>query len=167
MTMADDNQTQGNEQPGAPPQAKNSDTPGEPMIPKSRFDEVNTRLRQLEAQLKAAADQQAAAEAERLKEQGAWKDLAEKRAADLDAAQRELESLRLTMMRRDVAAKVGLPSALIDRLVGSTPEELEAKQKAEEEAAREALIQTKMRELAISELKKEGKLPQDYKMVKY
>lgn len=126
MTMADDNQTQGNEQPGAPPQAKNSDTPGEPMIPKSRFDEVNTRLRQLEAQLKAAADQQAAAEAERLKEQGAWKDLAEKRAADLDAAQRELESLRLTMMRRDVAAKVGLPSALIDRLVGSTPEELEA-----------------------------------------
>jgi len=48
-----------------------------------------------------------------------------------------------------------------------TPEELEAKQKAEEEAAREALIQTKMRELAISELKKEGKLPQDYKMVKY
>ena len=45
-----------------------------------------------------------------------------------------------------------------------TPEELEAKQKAEEEAAREALIQTKMRELAISELKKEGKLPPDYRM---
>ncbi len=45
-----------------------------------------------------------------------------------------------------------------------TPEELEAKQKAEEEAAREALIQTKMRELAISELKKEGKLPADYKL---
>lgn len=46
-----------------------------------------------------------------------------------------------------------------------TPEELEAKQKAEEEAAREALIQTKMRELAISELKKEGKLPQDFSLV--
>lgn len=45
-----------------------------------------------------------------------------------------------------------------------TPEELEAKQKADEEAAREKLIADKMRELAISELKKEGKLPPDYKV---
>lgn len=45
-----------------------------------------------------------------------------------------------------------------------TPEELEAKQKADEEAAREKLIADKMRELAISELKKEGKLPPGYRM---
>lgn len=46
-----------------------------------------------------------------------------------------------------------------------TPEELEAKQKAEERDAQEMLIADKMRELAISELKKEGKLPPDYRMV--
>ncbi len=47
-----------------------------------------------------------------------------------------------------------------------TPEELEAKQKADEEAAREKLIADKMRELAISELKKEGKLPDGFKIEK-
>ena len=45
-----------------------------------------------------------------------------------------------------------------------TPAELAEKQKAEDEAAREKLIAEKMRELAISELKKEGKLPPDYRM---
>jgi hypothetical protein len=44
-----------------------------------------------------------------------------------------------------------------------TPEELLEKQKAEEAAARERLIAEKMRELAVAELKKEGKLPADYK----
>jgi len=45
-----------------------------------------------------------------------------------------------------------------------TPEELAEKQKAEEAAAQEKLIVEKMRELAISELKKEGKLPTDYNL---
>lgn len=45
-----------------------------------------------------------------------------------------------------------------------TPEELTEKQKADEEAARHKLIEAKIRELAISELKKEGKLPQNYNL---
>jgi RNA polymerase-interacting CarD/CdnL/TRCF family regulator len=45
-----------------------------------------------------------------------------------------------------------------------TPEELAEKQRAEDAAAQEKLIVEKMRELAISELKKEGKLPADYKL---
>jgi len=45
-----------------------------------------------------------------------------------------------------------------------TKEELVEKQRAEEMAAREKLIAEKMRELAISELKKEGKLPTDYRL---
>ena len=45
-----------------------------------------------------------------------------------------------------------------------TAEELAEKQKADEAAAREKLIAKKMRELAISELKKEGKLPTDYRL---
>lgn len=44
-----------------------------------------------------------------------------------------------------------------------TPQELVEKQKAEEAVARERLVEEKMRELAISELKKEGKLPPGYK----
>lgn len=45
-----------------------------------------------------------------------------------------------------------------------TPEELAEKQKVEKLAVTENLIAEKMRELAISELKKEGKLPPDYRM---
>lgn len=45
-----------------------------------------------------------------------------------------------------------------------TPQDLVEKQKAEEAVARERLIEEKMRELAISELKKEGKLPADYEL---
>ena len=45
-----------------------------------------------------------------------------------------------------------------------TPEELAEKQKAEEMAAREKLIAEKMRELAVAELKREGKLPTDYRL---
>ena len=45
-----------------------------------------------------------------------------------------------------------------------TPAELAEKQRAKEMAAREKLIAEKMRELAISELKKEGKLPTDYRL---
>lgn len=45
-----------------------------------------------------------------------------------------------------------------------TPAELAEKQKAEDEAARERLIAEKTRELAVAELKREGKLPTDYRL---
>jgi len=45
-----------------------------------------------------------------------------------------------------------------------TPEELAEKQMADETTAQEKLIADKMRELAVAELKKEGKLPSDFKL---
>ena len=45
-----------------------------------------------------------------------------------------------------------------------TAEELAEKQRADEAAAREKLIAEKMRELAVAELKREGKLPTDYRL---
>jgi hypothetical protein len=44
-----------------------------------------------------------------------------------------------------------------------TPEEIAEKQKAEQEMEIEAMIQAKIREMAIAELKKEGKLTNDFK----
>ena len=48
---------------------------------------------------------------------------ANKHAQELEAKVRQLEISRL---QHDIAAKVGLPSVLADRLKGETPEELEA-----------------------------------------
>lgn len=45
-----------------------------------------------------------------------------------------------------------------------TAEELAEKQRADEAAARERLIAEKTRELAVAELKREGKLPTDYRL---
>lgn len=50
-------------------------------------------------------------------------ELANKRSQELEAKVRQLEISRL---QHDIAAKVGLPSVLADRLKGETPEELEA-----------------------------------------
>jgi predicted RNase H-like HicB family nuclease len=50
-------------------------------------------------------------------------ELANKHAQELEAKVRQLEISRL---QHDIAAKVGLPSVLADRLRGETPEELEA-----------------------------------------
>ena len=48
---------------------------------------------------------------------------ANKRAQELEEKVRQLE---ISKLQRDIAAKVGLPSVLADRLKGETPEELEA-----------------------------------------
>ena len=60
-----------------PAAAQNTETPAEHMIPKSRFDELNKELKAIKAQLETEAKAKEAAEAQRLKEQGEWKSLAE------------------------------------------------------------------------------------------
>lgn len=71
---------------------------------------------------KAAQD----AEAKALREQGEYKTLFEKVQADLAAERERAKALELAGLRRDVASKVGLPVALVDRLRGETEEELTA-----------------------------------------
>jgi|SRR5690554_675070 len=64
--------------------------------------------------------------AERLQAlEDAQKSEAQKQQDALAAATAERDQLRLDLMRRDVAAKVGLPPEMAARLQGSTVEELE------------------------------------------
>lgn len=50
-------------------------------------------------------------------------ELANKRAQELE---NEVRQLKISKLQHDIAAKVGLPAILADRLKGETPEELEA-----------------------------------------
>lgn len=112
-----------------PAVAKNTDTPESHMIPKSRFDEVNKKLKELQsAQAKAEAERLKAEEAQ-LKEQNRYKELYEaeqKRATEAAARMAELE--RQTTAR-EVATAAGI-GQLWQRLQGSTKEEMEADAKA-------------------------------------
>ena len=109
-----------------PAVAKNTDTQAEPMIPKSRFDEVNNRLKALEADSTKAAKAAKDAETKRLEEEGKYKELFEKQQAELTAAQAEARQASIKVMQRDVATKTNLPLALAERLRGETADEMEA-----------------------------------------
>lgn len=67
------------------------------------------------------------AEAKRKEAEMSELEKAQKKTAELEA---ELKASKLAILRRDVAEKAGLPAALVDRLRGETPEELEADAKA-------------------------------------
>jgi hypothetical protein len=62
----------------------------------------------------------------KLKEQNEWKTIAEKKDAELLEIQHKLKEREVLDMKRTTAAKFGIPESLAIRLVGSTPEELEA-----------------------------------------
>jgi hypothetical protein len=104
--------------PAQPPaQPKPEPEPG--PVPYDRFREVNeklknteTRLAEMEAAAKTAAEKELAA-------QNKWRELAEKREAELK--QERLERLRLT-----VATSKGLPLELATRLQGEDQAALEA-----------------------------------------
>jgi|SRR5690554_2546744 len=77
--------------------------------------------RKWESRAKANADA-----AERLKAlEDAQKSEAQRQQEALEAATAERDQLRLEVLRRDVAAKVGLPPEMAARLQGATAEELE------------------------------------------
>lgn len=109
------------QQPGAPSaETKNTD-PAEPMIPKSRFDEINQKLRRLEseaaqrdAEQRQRADQEAAAK-------GEFEKLATERAQRL--AQIEPEHTALT---ERYTALVELVEKQAQQRIRALPEELRA-----------------------------------------
>jgi len=86
-------------------------------VPYERCAEVNRRAKELAAQVEAIQRKQAEAEQAALAEQGKWKELYEKREA-------ELTSERLERARLNVALKTGLPPEFAGRLMGQTEEEL-------------------------------------------
>ena len=62
----------------------NAETQAEPMIPKARFDQVNNRLKELEAESAKKAAEQQAADEKKLAESAEWQKLADKRKAAVD-----------------------------------------------------------------------------------
>lgn len=75
-----------------------------------------------EAASKARTD----AERKAAEQQGEYQKLYETTKAELEAAAQKAQALELAAMRRDVAERLGVPSALASRLQGATLEELEA-----------------------------------------
>jgi len=80
-----------------------------------------------ESAVKKAQDE---AEAKRLAEAGEFKALFEKANADLEAERQRAHALELAGIRRDVAARLNLPSGLVDRLRGEDEGAIEADAKA-------------------------------------
>jgi len=113
--------------PVTPAGAKNTDTPpAEHMVPKSRFDEVNAKLKQLETQAADADKVRVKADRETAERNGEWQKLADQRAARIaelepvyaDATsklQRYEAALnsQLAALRKDVPKHV---VALLDKL---------------------------------------------------
>jgi len=99
----------------APPKPGNDDV----MIPKARFDEANTKLKETQdrlAQLEAAENER---KKKKMEEDGKINEL-------LAQTQKELDNLKMENTRLQVAQAKNLPAELVDRLKGTTKEELEA-----------------------------------------
>lgn len=130
-TPATEPTTPTNPAPATPPAgAQNAETPAEPMIPKSRLDEVLAKLKNYETEKTKAEKAQADAEAKRLADEGKFKELYEKQQAELQASQAEAKAAATKLMQRDIAAKTNLPLPLAERLRGDTAEEMEADAKS-------------------------------------
>jgi len=89
-------------------------------IVKQRLDRANAKAT---TAAKKAAD---VASAAALAEQGKFKELYEIEAAKVTAAAAQVQALELANLRRDIAAKVGIPAALATRLQGADADEIEA-----------------------------------------
>jgi hypothetical protein len=109
-----------NQQPTTtPPPAADALAP----VPYERFAEVNKRANEMAARLGELEKERKEADDKILTEQNKWKELAEKRDA-------ELQTERTARLRLDVALKAGLPPEFAGRLMGITEEELTADAKS-------------------------------------
>ena len=77
------------------PAAEPPKTDTEPMIPKSRFDEINNRAKAAEDKLAQLEAERNAENEKRLVEQAQWKQLAEERAQKLAEAERKAQKAEL------------------------------------------------------------------------
>ncbi len=116
----------GEQSDAAPAEAQNTEPAAGQMIPKSRFDEVNTRLKELEK-----ANAEAAKEAEKqlqlqAEEQGRFKELYEQAQAELLAAQETAKNAEIARLKNEAAHRHNLPAAIAARLIGETEEDIEA-----------------------------------------
>jgi hypothetical protein len=102
------------QEPTAQPSAETLTTDNAPMIPKTRFDEVNTERNQLRERLaKLEADRQAEANRQ-MEEQGKFKELADQRQAEIE---------RLKAYEEQVQAYIGQAEASNAAFIEQVPQE--------------------------------------------
>lgn len=87
-------------------------------VPYERFREVNQRLQDAARRLSEIETSQRETQEVALREQNRWRELYEQREQELKTEKRQRQRL-------EVAGRKGLPSDLVARLQGETPEELE------------------------------------------
>ena len=121
--MSEEKKDEGKEQEGKEQEGKEQEgkeqgqqqTPG--PVPYDRFKEINEALKAANDQLAALEKTRGEAEEADLKKQEKWKELAEKREAELAVE-------RAKLLRLKVAGEKGIPLAMADRLRGATEEEM-------------------------------------------
>jgi hypothetical protein len=103
-----------------------------PTLTQAQFEAaLKDRLEQEKRQRQKAADEAASkARSEELAAKEEWKVLAEQREKELAELKDTLNKQTVKELKRDIAASIGLPDYLAERLQGSTKEELEADAKA-------------------------------------
>lgn len=116
VTQTPEVQTDGSDTAVSPAGAQNTDTQtAEHMIPKSRFDEVNSQLRELKAQQEKAAKEREKAEKERLEKQSEFKTLYEQtqqRVAELEPFKERYDTFLEQTSERNAARIEALPKEL-------------------------------------------------------
>ena len=105
---ADKGDNGGTVEPAAEPSTPDSTH----MIPKTRFDEVNTRAQRAEAELERIKAEQKAATEKRLAEQQEWQQLAESRGEELANAQAKAAQVEAyeQVMKANIEAELKLLS---------------------------------------------------------
>lgn len=124
--MADQENKQGEGTQNTSDDSKN--TENEHMIPKSRFDEINTKAKKLEDELRKIEEERQKEIEERLVEQQQYKELAEKRGkdlAELQAKAQKVDAYEQTLTAVYEASLQELPEDMRDLV----PEELSIQQK--------------------------------------
>ncbi len=82
----------------------------DPMIPKSRFDEVNNALKELKAEQAKLKQEQESRDTEAAKEQGKFKELYEDAEAKVKAAEAKVLQMAHDALRRQIANEAGFPN---------------------------------------------------------
>ncbi len=90
----------------------------------SRLERERRKTEEATAKARTEAERQAA------EQQGEYQKLYEAEKAQREATEQRAAALELAAMRREVADRLGVPAALVNRLQGDTPEALEADAKA-------------------------------------
>lgn len=111
-------------QADAPAGATNTDKPTPEPVPYERFQEVTRKLREFEAQAKAAAANARKTDEQRLADQQKYQELWEREKAEKADLAAKLREAELNAWRQQAATEAKLPANLAARLRGETLEDL-------------------------------------------